>query len=147
MSDPKKVRSRDVIERQQPYSILPKAQNGSPRWRFHFADTAYDQAWSWNKLGKKIGRLFTFMKEMEQLSWLAIMNMRGGKRGYHHFQPIDSLCKEAQERLCVLDLDDLDELFRFRLGSGERLWGVKQQEDFFLLWWDPDHKVYLGEPR
>jgi hypothetical protein len=50
-------------------------------------------------------------------------------------------------RLSFLDLeelrlDDFDELFRFRLGTMRRLWGIVDDEVFYPVWWDPDHKVY-----
>lgn len=37
-----------------------------------------------------------------------------------------------------------DQMFRFRLGNMERLWGVISDEDprvFYPIWWDPLHKV------
>jgi hypothetical protein len=45
-----------------------------------------------------------------------------------------------------LRLDDLDELFRFRLGNKPRLWGIIHEGVFFPVWWDPEHKIYPTDP-
>ena len=45
-----------------------------------------------------------------------------------------------------LRLDDLDDLFRFRLGNKPRLWGVIHEGVFYPVWWDPEHKVYPTDP-
>lgn len=57
--------------------------------------------------------------------------------------PCERAGLEARARLEELGLDDFDELFRFRLGNMERLWGVFAGNNhvFYPLWWDCDHKV------
>jgi hypothetical protein len=62
----------------------------------------------------------------------------------HKYVPRDHLTAKAQRRLEALELDDFDELFRFRLGNTERLWGVLPPDNprvFYPIWWDPDHKI------
>ena len=83
---------------------------------------------------------------MERLSWSEIWDQKtGGRRrgALHKSIPVESLIPEAQARLRNLQLDDHDELFRFRLGNMERLWGVfvGGHHIFYALWWDPDHKI------
>ena len=68
----------------------------------------------------------------------------GGNRrrgALHKFIPSAHLCPAAQRRLLDLRLDEFDELFRFRLGNLERLWGVIHLDVFYPVWWDPEHKV------
>ncbi len=70
--------------------------------------------------------------------------MTGGnrRRGAKHKPiPAGHLCDEAQRRLVELELDEFDELFRFRLGNMARLWGVIDEGVFYAIWWDPDHRV------
>ncbi len=92
-------------------------------------------------------KIIALLTEMERLTWREIRaQLTGGKRRgpKHKFIPLDSLCKEAQERLQALQLDDFEELFRFRTGNMERLWGVVSGDAprvFYPIWWDPDHKV------
>jgi hypothetical protein len=99
-------------------------------------------------------KIITFLTEMERLTWKQIREqMTGGERrrgAKHKSIPVDSLCSEAQARLRDLQLDDSDELFRFRLGNMERLWGVLTPDNprvFYPIWWDPDHKVCPSADR
>lgn len=43
--------------------------------------------------------------------------------------------------------DDFDEMFRFRLGNLERLWGVIRDGVFYAIWWDPNHQVCPGKDK
>ena len=59
----------------------------------------------------------------------------------HHTVPIERLCKEAQNRLTVLGLDDVEELLSLRLTGISRVWGIMEHNIVVLLWWDPEHLV------
>jgi hypothetical protein len=48
---------------------------------------------------------------------------------------------DARKRLEQLRLDDTDELFSLRLNGQERLWGIRSNDIFSLLWWDPKHEI------
>ena len=63
-----------------------------------------------------------------------------GRAGIKNIK-IDSLCKEAQNRLIELRFDDLDELWEFRLSGKERIWGTRFGAVIDLIWWDPNHEV------
>lgn len=85
---------------------------------------------------------------MSLLTWREISHHRqdGGRK--HHYQSVDSVIPKAQRRLTGLGLqDEVDHLYRFRVGSRERLWGFRKDGVFQILWWDPDHTVYPTEPR
>jgi hypothetical protein len=110
-------------------------------------DVEHDGAWSWKQLGSNVDSVFEVLRSLEASTWTEIRNASGGRRGYHHGQPVETLSKEAQARLTRLGLDELDELFRFRVGGTGRLWGIVQGQDFFFLWWDPDHKVAPTKKR
>jgi len=53
----------------------------------------------------------------------------------------DVLCKEAQDRLAELHLEQ-ETLFQIGLGNKPRLWGIMSKNIFKLLWLDLDHSVY-----
>lgn len=69
--------------------------------------------------------------------------------GHHKFrkllnkyQPLCSLCKEAQKRWLELEfLSQFEELFRLRLGTNKRIWGIRIQHHFFMVWYERDHKI------
>lgn len=55
---------------------------------------------------------------------------------------VNEMDKVAQERLAEIGRDEYDELYKLRIGKAARLWGVRSQHVFHILWWDPDHLVY-----
>ena len=57
------------------------------------------------------------------------------------------LCKDAKRRLRDLKLDDLNELWSFRVAGKKRFWCIQQQNLLALLWWDPQHKVCPSTKR
>lgn len=54
---------------------------------------------------------------------------------------VKKLVRNARKRLVKLKLDDHDELFHFQLSRKERLWGFRKSNDFYIIWWDPDHEI------
>jgi len=53
--------------------------------------------------------------------------------------------RTSQQRLSQRQLDGFD-VFRFRLGNTERLWGFINEAVFYPAWRDPDHSVYPPDP-
>ena len=78
------------------------------------------------------------MASLESMTWGSIL-VRDKKQ--NHTVAVTSLCKEAQDRLLDIQLDDQDALVSLRFGSRERAWGFREKNYFFLIWWDPEHKV------
>ncbi len=65
----------------------------------------------------------------------------------NHSVLTSQIAPEAQKRLLEITMDDNDELFRFRLNGEQRLWGIREQNVFKILWWDPRHKVYPSQKK
>jgi hypothetical protein len=114
-------------------------------WRASFLDLEHNGMWTWQVEAVTLHKIIAFLREMERLTWTEVRaqltggNMRRGPK--HKFIPADHLCPEAQQRLTEIRLDEFAELFRFRLGNMERLWGVVDEDVFYPVWWDPDHHV------
>ena len=125
------------------------ADDRRPVWRTSLLDLEYEGSWSWSDGSTSLARVLAFAAEQEKLTWREIRNMQTGgaqRRGPRNkFIPIEHLCKEAQKRLQELNLDDLDELFRFRDGNLGRLWGRMDADGgvlvFYPIWWDGRHQV------
>ncbi len=75
------------------------------------------------------------LKSFERSAWADI------ERGGSHFIGVESIIRDAQRRLEMLKLDDTDELFSLRLSGLERLWGLRSNDVFSVLWWDPNHQI------
>ncbi len=84
----------------------------------------------WSELYKKLS-------SYESMTWGQIEIDR--KR--NHSVAVASVTKEARDRLSHLNLDDVDQLYRFRFDGTSRLWGIRDRELFKLLWWDPNHEI------
>lgn len=63
------------------------------------------------------------------------------RQGGSHSVEVWKLCKDAQDRLADLNLDDLEELYSFRLTGTNRLWCIRHASIMRVLWWDPEHQV------
>lgn len=70
------------------------------------------------------------------------MERRGKIRKKHVSYPVSSITKEARQRLAQLQMDDHEEIFRFRMSNLERLYGVVVGATFITVWYDPTHKIY-----
>lgn len=58
-----------------------------------------------------------------------------------HPIPFNKIAREAQKRLKEKELDDLEMLYSIRLSGKERIWGKRENEAFYIIWWDPNHTV------
>lgn len=64
------------------------------------------------------------------------------RKALNKYQPLDSLCDEAQIRWWDLELvSEFEDLFRFRLGSNKRAWGIRIQHHFYLVWYERNHQI------
>jgi hypothetical protein len=81
--------------------------------------------------------LFPKLRDYERMTWGEIYK----DKDKNHSVLFGSLVKEARDRLTELKLDDINELFRFRLSGKGRVWGIREGRVFKLLWWDPEHFV------
>jgi hypothetical protein len=116
-----------------PESILKR----KPSWRFGLLD--FHSSWGWFKLQSpgKIEGIINKLKNFERMTWGEIE-----KNKQSHSISLDCISKEARDRLKKMNRDDLDPLFSLRLSGKERIWGWRDQESFYIIWWDPEHTVY-----
>lgn len=124
---------------------LPVAGDDYPTYSFHYADRSHNGSWRWPS-GDEASEIINFLCDMAKIKWSEIMNHQSGGHRKHHPQAIESLCREAQDRLTDLHYDEIfTDVFRFRLSGRKRLWGSLVDGIFYVLWWDPEHQVYPTE--
>lgn len=104
------------------------------------------ESWSWGQPRDWTGELWDktllpFLEQYTNKTWSDIEREMAGGDKRHKAYDIDAICQEAQARLLAIELDYLDEVFRFRLGNLPRFYGFRLQHVFFALWWDGQHKV------
>ena len=106
-------------------------------WRTGWMD--HGGPWDWSNVEKeKFVEILQKLGHWEQKTWAQIMAEDPTNQ---HDVEVPAMIKDAQDRLVEKNLDDYDSLFRFRFSGRERLWGVRAENIFYLLWWDPEHEV------
>lgn len=113
----------------------------TPHWSFRLLDDTYHK-WQFDD----VKDIFKELKAYEGMTWQEIMSASGGKRkgngSNSHYIQISDICKEAQDRLSDLKLDDNDVIFSLRIGSRKRIWGLLRSRTFEVIWYDPEHEIY-----
>lgn len=113
-----------------------QVEEQKPSWRFGTMDM--DGPFGWNSLIKGMAPLLYVLptlKDFETMTWQELT------RGGHHSIAKEQLSLDAKKRLSHLKLDDIDEVFSLRLTAIQRVVGIRDQNVFRVLWWDPEHQV------
>lgn len=87
--------------------------------------------------------VFEKLLQYSKLTWSEVRRETHDQRNKtkHHYVDIDSLTKEGQQSVkSVLSEEDYDSIFSFRLSNMERIIGLRENEKFVVMWFDPDHK-------
>ena len=106
-------------------------------WRTGWMDDG--GTWGWSNVKKeKYREILQKLGHWEQKTWAQVLSEDPTSQ---HDVEVPKLTKDARDRLAAIKLEDYDTLFRFRLSGRERLWGIRQENIFYLLWWDPKHQV------
>ena len=117
-----------------------------PVWSFKKLDVSSDR-WSLNQIDDLYHDIVLKLRDYEGMTWQEIMSASGGRsRGTNnHFENVSDLCKDACDRINVLHMSDIDQVFSLRLSSLERLYGILEDGTYFVLWYDPNHEIYPVE--
>jgi len=126
-----------------PNNAPTSVKEKKPSWRMGMID--FGGYWGWEKLNN-IDSLRTIqdkLKHFETMTWGEIEKklIRKGSP-QNHFMPVNKICKDAQRRLREINLDDQDYLYSLRFSGAERLWGIREAEILYIVWWDHNHSVY-----
>jgi hypothetical protein len=122
------------IESKTPkFGVFPSDQN-QPEFKSEQMDN--EGPWGWNYFNSAhLQELFQKIFESQKLSWQDLRNNGS------HFVNREDLCSEAQKRLTNIQKEDLDQLFSLRIMGRKRIWGIKEGNILWFLWWDPNHEV------
>lgn len=87
--------------------------------------------------------LFPLLKQIESKKWHELEKETFGRKNKskHHWVDIKDIIKPAQNRLLELKMDDHEQIYSLRLTGTQRIWGIRQQNYFRLLWFDFDHDI------
>jgi hypothetical protein len=109
-------------------------------WRTDWIDL--DGPWSFrNASCEKIWKeIVPRLHDFETQTW---GELYGLKNGSTHPMPVDKIEQDAQDRLRSLGRDEFETLFQLNVRGGIRLWGIRDRQIFYLIWYDPNHSVYI----
>ena len=105
-------------------------------WRFSGADRNGDFAWS------SLDDPASYKRVLEKLHEFETMTERDIGLAGCHAVDVSGCCDQAKSRLQEIELDDLDQLYSFRITGAERVWCRTLGNLMLVLWWDPEHRVY-----
>lgn len=115
-------------------------------WQIRKADWEHPE-WGWSTLDPHVwdAEIRRYLSDFESMTWAELRGATGGKASgtNHHAIPVEDLCKDAQDRLMALGLDDIDSVFSLRVTGTIRVYGHKSGRVFRILWYDRNH----GDPR
>ncbi len=136
--------AEQVDTRKRPRVLVPAlAQTARPIWNFALFDSV-----AWKKEdGSYEDDLFLegtkYLRDNSRRTWAEIER----EASMNHWISVSRLPQEAKNRLVAIKLDDVDQLFSLRLSGTRRLWGLREDSTFFVVWWDPHHRVYPVEKK
>jgi hypothetical protein len=87
--------------------------------------------------------LFPKFKEIETKKWSELEKETFGRHGKskNHWVDVNAIIKPAQDRLGELNMDDHERIYSMRLTGTQRIWGIRLQNYFRLLWFDFNHQI------
>lgn len=130
---PKKDRRIRIQVEKKPKAKEKPSDSLTIRWCFSTFDN-----YKWTEDNYKHDDFYDIakhFKDYEGMTWASI------KRRDHPIS-INKIIREAQTRLAEIQEEDIDALWRLGFKGLQRLWGIRDNENFRLLWWDPQHKIY-----
>lgn len=122
------------IENRVPRAEITPSEQGYPEFRAGKMDM--DGNWGWKNFNPiDMQELLQKIFDSQKLTWQQLRDRKS------HLVKVEQLTSGSQKRLRDLKQDDLDELYSLRLTGKKRIWGIKDGNILWLLWWDPEHEI------
>ena len=135
---PKIIQSPETIKKPKYLKNPEGYENKLIAWHFHRMDK--EGVWACNY--EIIKNISNRLHEYEIKKWNEITDERS-----NHPMPTNKIEKSAQKRLTELGIDDTETLYQIDIKGirkkNSRLWGIRQENIFQVLWWDLNHTVYI----
>lgn len=113
-------------------------------WRFDMLDRSGDFAFDINRADFNANLFLDKMISYSNMTWREIKQQTHDKQNKsknHHIDAGD-LSDAAQDRLKALRYEEYsDSIFSFALDNLVRVFGIKNNEYFHIVWYDPKHQI------
>ena len=108
--------------------------------------------WSWGEVRKweeeeYLNTIEPHFQALDNNSWQEVETQTyngasNQRKNLNKYQRLNSICEEAQQRWQDIEIiSQFEVLFRLRLGTSRRIWGVRVQHHFFIVWYERHHKI------
>jgi len=104
-------------------------------WHLRIVDQ--EGRWGWNRVDQTTfwKEIFLKISDFETMTYSEIL----GKD--NHEIPVSNIIREARTRLKEIEQDDVDHLVSLHITGKKMIWGIRDQNIFKVLWWDPNHEI------
>jgi len=82
------------------------------------------------------------IKFMTQIEGLMVREVFNGGIGKDEDVAGSSPNRDAQRRAQEYYADDHERIASLRVSGPKRLWGLRFEHEFSIIWWDPAHEVW-----
>lgn len=134
---------KNVITAERPNSYY----NTNPIWSFSKCDFDHEE-WGINRNAGDLLKVIKKLNVFESMTWGQIYSDTSGRKNApkNNDKSINTICREAQKSLLNLNLDNLDDtITSLTIDGSTRLWGIRDNATFYIIWIDPNHSVYPVE--
>ena len=109
-------------------------------WRFDRLDKdgpfAFDLLRKDFKHQEVLGKII----EYSNMTWDSVKKQTHDKKSKHHYLESGFSASALQRIKVKLSEDEQDSIFSFALQNKLRLIGIREQEKFHVIWYDPEHQ-------
>lgn len=152
MAKPKKTKKPESKAGKTTAKVEKNSDTQCVVWTFDKIDSSGEYAFDVDKI-EHDGNLNIILKRMTEFSkitWADIKKQTHSRSNHtcHHYLDGDGLSKTALERINTMGYDyDIDSIFSFRFESTLRIIGIRENEVFHVVWYDPNHKFYPSKKK
>ena len=136
---------------------IPRSVNADDYKNHYFSwcvsEADLEGVWSWGEVRKweeeeYLNTIEPHFQALDNNSWQEVETQTyngasNQRKNLNKYQRLNSICEEAQQRWQDIEIiSQFEVLFRLRLGTSRRIWGVRVQHHFFIVWYERHHQIY-----
>lgn len=136
-------------EKRTVHAQIKGCSDKSPIWTFENVDKTGIFAFDTSREDFQHKEVLDKILSYSTMTWAEIdRQIHDDGRSKHHYLRPGSLSKEAEKRLSAKHLDDhSDQIYSFALQNRLRIVGIREDEFFRVLWYDPNHEACIAHKK
>ena len=121
----------------------------NPVWSFLYCDFEHEH-WGMDCNLDRLSNLLKRLQALQRQTWNEITQDTAGRsrNTKHHAIAVTNIIGEAQERFKALSLHhSFDSIYSLTITGSIRLFGIRTEEVFHIVWMDPNHEICPSPKR